>query len=129
MSVATAAEQPRPRKAEVPARRTVDGAPFMLSVSGDDVQLAIADHVNQIVRSASDCLAEAPPDLAQDVLVHGVHVVGGGALLDGLVERMGSSTDVPVSTCSEPAEAVVLGAARCLEDLGRLSGLFASAER
>jgi rod shape-determining protein MreB and related proteins len=129
MSVATAAEDARRRNAEVPARRTHNGAPFMLSVSGDDVHTAIADHVSQIVRSSSVCLSDAPPDLAQDVLVHGMHVVGGGALLDGLVERMGATTDVPVSSCDAPAEAVVLGAARCLEDLGRLSELFASAER
>ena len=40
-----------------------------------------------------------------------------------------TTTEVPVHACDAPAEAVVLGAARCLEDLGRLSQLFASAER
>ncbi len=129
VSVATASLAPRHRTAEVPARRTSDGAPFALSVSGDDVHDAIGDHVNQIVRASSECLAETPPDIAQDVLVHGMHVVGGGAQLDGLHERMQSTTEVPVHVADAPAEAVVLGAARCLEDLGRLSQLFASAER
>jgi len=129
VSVATASVEARRRTAEVPARRTSDGAPFVLSVSGDDVHDAIRDHVNQIVRSSSDCLAEAPPDLAQDVLVHGLHVVGGGSQLDGLHERLQATIDVPVNACDAPAEAVVLGAGRCLEDLGRLSQLFASAER
>jgi rod shape-determining protein MreB len=129
VSVATADSVPRLRSVEVPARRTIDGAPYSLTVSGDEVHRAITDHVAQIIRSASECLAEAPPDLAQDVLVHGMHVVGGGALLHGLVERLGAQTDVPVHGCDAPKEAVVLGAARCLEDLGRLSELFASAER
>jgi rod shape-determining protein MreB len=129
MSVGTASEHARSRQAEVPARRTTDGAPFTLVVSGDDVHHAIADHVHQIVRASSDCLADAPPDLAQDVLVHGMHVVGGGSMLDGIVEQLCERTEVPVHTCEAPAEAVVLGAGRCLEDLGRLSQLFASAER
>jgi rod shape-determining protein MreB len=128
-SVATASPTPRPRLAEVPARRTSDGAPFTLQVSGADVHAAIADHVAQIVRASSECLAEAPPDLAQDVLVHGLHVVGGGSQLDGLLARLQERTEVPVHECDAPAEAVVLGAGRCLEDLGRLSSLFASAER
>lgn len=129
MSVGTASEHARPREAEMPARRTNDGAPFTLVVSGDDVHRAIADHVAQIVRASSDCLADAPPDLAQDVLVHGMHVVGGGSMLDGLVEQLSERTEVPVHSCDAPSEAVVLGAGRCLEDLGRLSQLFASAER
>jgi len=128
-SIGTASPAPRSRSAEVPARRTSDGAPFALRMTGEDVLAAIADHVHQIVRSASECLSGAPPDLAQDVLVHGLHVVGGGSQLDGLVERLAASTEVPVHSCDAPAEAVVLGAGRCLEDLGRLSQLFASAER
>jgi rod shape-determining protein MreB len=128
-SVGTADATPRPRTAEVPARRTIDGAPFLLEVSGADVHAAIADHVAQLVRAASECLAEAPPDLAQDVLVHGLHVVGGGSQLDGLLALLEERTEVPVVSCDVPAEAVVLGAGRCLEDLGRLSQLFASAER
>ena len=129
MSIATVSPTPQPRTAEVPARRTSDGAPFALRMSGTDVHAAIAAHVHQMVRASSECLAGAPPDLAQDVLVHGLHLVGGGAQLDGLRERLAETTEVPVHSCTAPAEAVVLGAGRCLEDLGRLSQLFASAER
>ncbi len=128
-AVASASGTPRARSVEVPARRTQDGAPFTLELSGEDVHAAVADHVNQMVRLASDCLAEAPPDLAQDVLVHGLCVVGGTSLLHGFVERLAATTDVPVTTCDAPAEVVVLGAARCLSDLSRLSQLFASADR
>jgi rod shape-determining protein MreB and related proteins len=128
-SVATASAVPRERTAQVPSRRTSDGEALLLTVSGDDVHAAIADHVTQIVRASAECLGQAPPDLAQDVLVHGLNVVGGGSMLDGLVERLAEATDVPVTTCEGPEAAVVIGAARCLEDLGRLSQLFASAER
>lgn len=127
-AIATAGETPRARKVEVPARRTSDGAPLTLELSGDDVFTAVADHVTQVVRLASECLGEAPPDLSQDVLVHGLCVVGGASQLHGFVERLAATTDVPVSTCDAPAEAVVLGASRCLSDLPRLSQLFASAD-
>jgi len=77
----------------------VNGAPSVVRragtrpLSGDDVHRAIADHVHQIVRASSDCLADAPPDLAQDVLVHGMHVVGGGSMLDGIVEQLSERTE------------------------------------
>jgi len=129
VSIGTALDAPRDRVAEIPARRTHDGVAVLLSITGDDVHAAIADHVAHMVRASSECLGQAPPDLAQDVLVHGLHVVGGGSQLDGIVSCLAEQTDVPVSTCDAPAEAVVIGAARCLEDLGRLSQLFASAER
>jgi rod shape-determining protein MreB len=129
ISIGSAARDPLNRTAEVPARMTLDGEGVLLEVSGAQVHAAIADHVGQIVRASSECLAEAPPDLAQDVLVHGLQIVGGASMLDGLVDRLADATEVPVSTCDAPGEAVVLGAGRCLEDLGRLAPLFASAER
>lgn len=126
--LATAGLEPRALTVEVPARRTLDGEPVTLQLSGDDVHAAIADHVAHMVRLASECLAEAPPDLAQDVLVHGLCVAGGSSRLHGFVERLAATTDVPVSTCDAPEELVVLGAAQCLDDLSKRSQLFASAE-
>ena len=71
----------------------------------------------------------APPELAQDAIFEGLHLVGGGSLLDGFAELLSEKTSVPVRVASNPARVVIEGAARCLEDLNRLRPLFVSADR
>ena len=61
------------------------------------------------------CLAQTPPELAQDLILNGVHLVGGGGMLRGLDRRISEETDLPVHLVDAPLECVVLGAGRCLE--------------
>ena len=129
MSIGTASPTPRPRTAEVPARRTSDGAPFALTMSGDDVHAAIADHVHQIVRASSECLSGAPPDLAQDVLSTASTSSAAARCSTGC--SIGSQRR-PRCRCTRatrrprPSSSAQAAASRTS---GRLSQLFASAER
>ena len=52
------------------------------------------------------------PDLAQDIIFEGIHLVGGGALLRGLSQRLADETSVPVHQVDAPLECVALGAGR-----------------
>ena len=70
-----------------------------------------------------------PPELAQDLLTRGIYLVGGGALLRGLPERLQMETKVPVLMSSQPLEAVVLGAGHCIENYQALRGMFMDARR
>ena len=74
----------------------------------------------QIVDAAVHCLGEAPPELAQDIIFQGIHLVGGGALLRGMSQRLADGTAVPVHLVDTPLECVALGAGRCLESFDRL---------
>jgi rod shape-determining protein MreB len=69
-------------------------------------------------------LAETPPELAQDLLEMGIHLVGGGALLRGMDRRIEHETGVPVRLSDLPLETVVLGEGRCLESFDRLREMF-----
>ena len=62
-----------------------------------------------------DCLGDAPPELAQDIIYEGIHLVGGGAMLRGLANRLADETEVPVHLVATPLECVVLGAGLCLD--------------
>ncbi len=86
--------------------------------------MCIRDRVQAVVDSVVDCLSQAPPELSQDLLVHGVHLVGGGGLLKGLAQRIENDARVPVRTVRTPMEAVVLGAGRALDDFESLSATF-----
>ena len=70
------------------------------------------------------CLAQTPPELAQDLIAEGIHLVGGGGMLRGLDLRIEQETEVPVHLVDLPLECVVLGAGRCLESFDRLKDMF-----
>ena len=70
------------------------------------------------------CLSQTPPELAQDLILNGVHLVGGGGMLRGLDRRLSEETDLPVHLVDAPLECVVLGAGRCLENFDSLKEMF-----
>jgi len=111
--------------AEVRGREIVTGMPKTVLLSPEEVRGALEEHVAQIVDAAVTCLGEAPPELAQDIIFQGIHLVGGGALLRGMNQRIADGTAVPVHLVDTPLEAVALGAGRCIESFERLSNLFA----
>ena len=64
----------------------------------------------------------APPELANDVIDQGLHLVGGGGMLPGLDQRIAHDTDVEVQLVENPLECVVLGAGHCIEEPGGPAG-------
>ena len=64
-----------------------------------------------MIDCAVSCLSQAPAELAQDIIVQGINLVGGGSLLKGFDTRLSEETDVPVNIVPNALEAVVLGQA------------------
>ena len=116
-------------KAEVRGRDLMSGLPKTVILSPEEVRAAIDEQVSQIVDSVIQCLGQAPPELAQDLIVQGIHLVGGGGMLRGLDRRLAEETAIPVHLVDAPLECVVLGAGRCLEAFDSLKVMFMGAER
>jgi rod shape-determining protein MreB len=114
-------------KAEVRGRDLMSGLPKTVILSPQEVREAIAEPVGAIVDSVIACLGEAPPELAHDLIVRGMHLVGGGGMLRGLARRIAEETEVPVTLVDQPLEAVVLGAGRCIEAYNQLRVMFMGA--
>jgi rod shape-determining protein MreB len=110
--------------AEVRGREVMSGMPRVVKLSPEEVRGAIEEQIRQIVSAAVECLGEAPPELAQDIIFQGIHLVGGGSLLRGLAKRLAIETAVPVHVVDTPLECVALGAGRCLESFDSLRSLF-----
>jgi len=115
--------------AEIRGREVVTGMPKMIRLSPGEVRKSVEEHVAQIVDAAATCLGESPPELAQDIIFEGIHLVGGGSLLRGMSQRLADGTAVPVHLVDMPLECVVLGAGKCIEAFDRLRPIFAAAER
>ncbi|HUP69800.1 MAG TPA: rod shape-determining protein [Acidimicrobiales bacterium] len=116
-------------KAEVRGRDLMTGLPKTVILSPDEVRAAIDEQVSAIVDSVVLCLGQAPPELAQDLIMQGIHLVGGGGMLRGLDRRLEEETQIPVHLVDAPLECVVLGAGKVLESFESLKVLFMGAER
>ena len=114
-------------KAEVRGRDLMTGLPKTVILSPEEVRLAIDDDITSICESVISCLGQAPPELAQDLIHQGIHLVGGGGLLSGLSHRLSHETGIPVHVVDAPLECVVLGAGRCIEAYDSLKVMFMGA--
>lgn len=128
LAIGSAHPYPDERRAEIRGREVATGRPMAVVLSPAEIRQALEPHVERILRTASKCLSDAPPELAQDIIFQGIHLVGGGALLRGIGQRLADTTSVPVHLVETPLECVVIGAGRCLESLDELRDMFASVE-
>src|ERR671936_481605 len=67
-----------------------------------------------------DMLERTPPELAADLGDRGVVLVGGGALLRGIDERIARETHLAVSVAESPLLCVALGAGQSLDEVSVL---------
>ena len=110
--------------AEVRGRELMSGLPRTVLLTPEEVRAAISEPVSTMVDSVVSCLGEAPPELAQDLISRGIHLVGGGAMLKGLDIRLANATGVPVQLVRQPLESVELGAGRVIESYESLKVMF-----
>ena len=116
-------------KAEVRGRDLMSGLPKTVILSPEEVRHAIDEQVTAIVDSVIACLGQAPAELAQDLIVRGMYLVGGGGMLRGLDLRVAEETEIPVHLVDAPLECVVLGAGRVIENYDRLKVMFMGTRR
>jgi rod shape-determining protein MreB and related proteins len=110
--------------AEVRGRELMSGLPKTVVLSAEEVREAIDEPVSAMVDSVVECLGQAPPELAQDLIIQGIHLVGGGGMLRGLDLRLAQETAIPVHLVEAPLECVVLGAGHCIEAFDALKVMF-----
>ncbi len=117
------------RLAEVRGRDLMSGLPKKIVLRSSEIAVAVEEQVRAIVDAVIRCLSKTPPELAQDLSLYGINLVGGGGLLPGLAQRISDDTRTPVNLVEMPLESVVLGAGRCIENFDDLKSMFVGAER
>jgi rod shape-determining protein MreB len=66
----------------------------------------------QIIDAIKETLDRTPPELAADIMDRGIMLAGGGALLQGLDERLRDETQMPVHLAESPLTCVAVGSRR-----------------
>ena len=113
---------------DVGGRDTKTGLPRTQAVTTQQVRDALDDSVLRIIDAIKKTLERTPPELAADVISHGLVLAGGGALLAGLAERVTHETGIQAYIAPEPLLAVVLGAGMTLDNLEAIKGLTIQSE-
>ncbi len=129
LTIGSAAKTPNEVRAEVRGRELMSGLPKTIVLSPEEIRVAIDEPVSAIVDSVLSCIAQAPPELSQDLITEGIHLVGGGAMLRGLDLRLKDETKVDVHIVDTPLECVVNGAGRCIESFESLKVMFLGDKR
>ncbi|MEZ5245990.1 MAG: rod shape-determining protein [Acidimicrobiales bacterium] len=110
--------------AEVRGRELMSGLPKTVILTPGEIREAIDEPVTAMVDSVLSCLAQAPPELAQDLIVQGIHLVGGGGMLKGMDSRLSREAEVQVRLVDSPLEAVAYGAGRVIEHYESVQAMF-----
>ena len=92
------------------------GRPATAEINALDIQRAIMPELDALLESIREAFENTPAELAEDMLTHGIHLAGGGALLEGLRERLAAMLNVPVSIGENPQDEVALGACIAASD-------------
>jgi rod shape-determining protein MreB and related proteins len=104
-------------EAEIRGRDTTSGLLRRALLGGAEVRQALSGPVERIVEAVKATLEQAPAELASDVMQRGLVLVGGGALLRGIDERLRQETGLAVHVVESPLTCVAVGAGRSLEEL------------
>lgn len=100
----------------IKGRNLMDGLPKNVDITSEEVREAMSDTVTQIVDSVKSTLEKTPPELASDIIDHGIMLTGGGALLRGLDKLIAAETKIPVRIAEKPLDCVADGTGICLEN-------------
>ena len=100
-------------------RVTIKGRDYIRSaqVSTNEIVKAIDAELKQIIKAIKDVLQETPPELASDIIDHGIIMTGGSSQLRNLTDLVYRKTGVKATLAEDPLFCVVKGTGIALEHL------------
>lgn len=114
---------------EVRGRNLVTGLPESIEISSIEMREALAGSVQVIVDTIRDALDEIPPEIVADLMDIGICLSGGGALLQGLADRLTDELRLRVWVAEDPLTCVARGAGMVFENFDILSRYLVGLER
>lgn len=114
---------------DVKGRDFTTGLPKTITVTSVQMEEAMKEVIMQIVDGIKMTLEKTPPELAADIMVNGITLSGGGALIKNFDRLLALETGIPVNIAENPLDCVVKGAGKVLEDLDNVKGVFVNSKR
>ena len=116
VQLGSAAPLAKELRAEIRGRDLVTGLPRTIIVGTEDIRDALEEPIAAICDAVKSTLDKTPPELAADIMERGITLAGGGALLQGIDQRLADETGMPIQLAHNPLFAVAIGAGQALEE-------------
>jgi rod shape-determining protein MreB len=101
----------------VRGRDLLSGLPHTVDIKATDVATAMSEIVGAIIDAIKETLEETSPEIAADVIDHGIVLTGGGAMLKSLSDVISDATKVPVFIAQDPLDCVAIGTGESLKNI------------
>lgn len=115
IKLGTALKVDEPKKMDVRGRDVTSGMPRQIETDENEIEEALNDTLQQIVKAAISVLETVPPELASDIIDRGIMLTGGTSLLNGVDQLFSDNLKVPVVVSQDPLDNVAKGAGEMLE--------------
>ncbi|MAZ40551.1 rod shape-determining protein [bacterium] len=104
-------------KMSVKGRDFLTGLPRTTEIGTNEIVQAIDGELKQMIRAIKEVLQETPPELAADIIDHGILMTGGSSMLRNLPELVYRRTGVKAHLAEDPLYSVARGTGIALEHL------------
>ncbi len=101
----------------IKGRDFIQGLPRSAQVGTNEIVKAIDSELKQIIKAIKDVLQETPPELASDIIDHGIIMTGGTSQLRNLADLVYRKTGVKAVVAEEALYCVAKGTGIALQHL------------
>jgi rod shape-determining protein MreB len=113
---------------EVRGVDAISGLPRKAAVTSEEIRQALGEPLEQIVICIKRTLDQCTPDLAADLVDHGLVLCGGGALVRRIDQFISEQTSLPSRIAPDALLAVSKGTLACLENLAKWRSALESSD-
>lgn len=111
---------------EVKGRDLIAGLPKAVTITSEEIRESLQEPLRAILEVTKISLERTPPELASDLIEHGIVMAGGGSLLKGLDKLISEETGLPVHIADDPVTAVANGTGKVLNEIRYLKKVTVS---
>ena len=114
---------------QIRGRDLITGLPKNIDIKSSEVRDALNDPLIKILEAIRTTLERTPPELAADIMDHGIMLTGGGALLANLDKLISKETGMPVLIADDALSCVGQGTGKSLEDANLLKRIVMTSKK
>ncbi len=101
----------------IKGRDTISGLPRSVEIKTNEVVKAIGRELREMIKAMKDVLQDTPPELAADIIDHGIIMTGGSSMLRNFAELVFRRTGVKARVADDALYCVVKGSGIALDHL------------
>jgi len=117
IKIGSAVQMEEELRVTIKGRDFIQGLPRSAQVGTNEIVKAIDPELRQIIKAIKDVLQETPPELASDIIDHGIIMTGGSSQLRNLTDLVYRKTGVKATLADDAFFCVANGTGIALEHL------------